>query len=89
MPAAPDIKAFFDEPTNTVSYLVSDPVTRQAAVIDPVWDLLDQAYSIVGVHPTLLERDFNIPALAELTSEVRRIADLQAAHAPGRRSRHG
>jgi glyoxylase-like metal-dependent hydrolase (beta-lactamase superfamily II) len=30
------IHAFFDEPTNTVSYLVSDPVTRQAAVIDPV-----------------------------------------------------
>jgi glyoxylase-like metal-dependent hydrolase (beta-lactamase superfamily II) len=38
MTAAPDIKAFFDEPTNTVSYLVSDPVTRQAAVIDPVLD---------------------------------------------------
>lgn len=38
MPAAPDIKAFFDEPTNTVSYLVSDPATRQAAVIDPVLD---------------------------------------------------
>lgn len=38
MTAAPDIKAFFDEPTNTVSYLVSDPETRQAAVIDPVLD---------------------------------------------------
>jgi glyoxylase-like metal-dependent hydrolase (beta-lactamase superfamily II) len=38
MTAAPDIKAFFDEPTNTVSYLVSDPDTRQAAVIDPVLD---------------------------------------------------
>ena len=63
--------------------------THGAAVIDPVWDLLDQAYSIVGVRPTLLERDFNIPALAELTSEVRRIADLQAARTPGRRSRHG
>ena len=32
------IQAFFDEPTYTVSYLVSDPVTRQAAVIDPVLD---------------------------------------------------
>lgn len=30
------IQAFFDEPTNTVTYLVSDPGTRQAAVIDPV-----------------------------------------------------
>ncbi len=35
---APVIRAFFDEPTNTVSYLVSDPVTHEAAVIDPVLD---------------------------------------------------
>jgi glyoxylase-like metal-dependent hydrolase (beta-lactamase superfamily II) len=35
---APVIKAFFDESTNTISYLVSDPVTRRAAVIDPVLD---------------------------------------------------
>ncbi len=32
------IRAFFDEPTNTVSYLVADPATKQAAVIDPVLD---------------------------------------------------
>lgn len=32
------IQAFFDEATNTVSYLVADPVTRQAALIDPVLD---------------------------------------------------
>jgi len=32
------IHAFFDEPTNTVSYIVADPATRQAAVIDPVLD---------------------------------------------------
>ena len=40
MPAAtgPEIAAFFDEPTNTVSYLVFDPVTRHGAVIDPVLD---------------------------------------------------
>lgn len=35
---APIIRAFFDEPTNTVSYLVADPVTGEAAVIDPVLD---------------------------------------------------
>ena len=34
----PVIHAFFDEPTNTVSYIVADPVTMQAAVIDPVLD---------------------------------------------------
>ena len=32
------IEAFFDEPTNTISYLVADPATRDAAVIDPVLD---------------------------------------------------
>jgi glyoxylase-like metal-dependent hydrolase (beta-lactamase superfamily II) len=34
----PAIHAFFDEPTNTVSYLAGDPATRRAAVIDPVLD---------------------------------------------------
>ncbi len=38
MRSAAQIQAFFDEATNTVTYLVSDPVTRQAAVIDPVLD---------------------------------------------------
>jgi glyoxylase-like metal-dependent hydrolase (beta-lactamase superfamily II) len=37
------IEAFFDEPTNTVSYLVSDPVTLKALVIDPVLDYDHQA----------------------------------------------
>ncbi len=34
----PLIHAFFDEATFTVSYLVADPATREAAVIDPVLD---------------------------------------------------
>ena len=34
----PVIEAFFDEATNTVSYLVFDPDTREAAIIDPVLD---------------------------------------------------
>lgn len=54
--------------------------THGAAVIDPVWALLDATYRIHGVAPTLLERDFNIPPLAELTREVERIARIQAAH---------
>jgi glyoxylase-like metal-dependent hydrolase (beta-lactamase superfamily II) len=32
------IRAFFDEPTNTVSYLIWDPATKEGAVIDPVLD---------------------------------------------------
>ena len=35
---APEIRAFFDEPTNTISYLISDPATKRGAVIDPVLD---------------------------------------------------
>ncbi len=34
----PDIRAFFDDATNTVTYLVWDRATRQGAVIDPVLD---------------------------------------------------
>jgi glyoxylase-like metal-dependent hydrolase (beta-lactamase superfamily II) len=34
--AKPEIKAVFDEPTNTVSYLVWDPATMEGAAIDPV-----------------------------------------------------
>ena len=34
--AEPEIQAFFDEPTNTVSYLVWDPATKEGAVVDPV-----------------------------------------------------
>jgi len=34
----PLIHAFFDEPTNTISYLVACPETREAMAIDPVLD---------------------------------------------------
>lgn len=34
----PIIESFFDEPTNTVSYVAHDPETRRAAIIDSVLD---------------------------------------------------
>lgn len=34
----PEVRAFFDEDTNTVSYVVSDPATRRCAAVDPVLD---------------------------------------------------
>jgi glyoxylase-like metal-dependent hydrolase (beta-lactamase superfamily II) len=34
----PTVRAFFDEPTNTISYLVTDPKTNAAAIVDPVLD---------------------------------------------------
>ncbi len=51
--------------------------THGTGVIDPVWDLLAEAYKRVGPLPTLLERDFNIPPLADLLVEVDRIRGLQ------------
>jgi uncharacterized protein (UPF0276 family) len=65
---------------NEAEDLVID--THGADVIDPVWSLLDATYRIHGVAPTLLERDFNIPPLAELAREVEHIARIQAAYCP-------
>ncbi|MFK7974832.1 MAG: DUF692 domain-containing protein [Halioglobus sp.] len=51
--------------------------THGADVIDPVWQLLAEAYALVGPVPTLLERDFNFPPMAELLDEVEQIRSLQ------------
>jgi glyoxylase-like metal-dependent hydrolase (beta-lactamase superfamily II) len=37
-PMNPDVRAFFDEATNTVTYLARDPASRACAVIDSVLD---------------------------------------------------
>jgi glyoxylase-like metal-dependent hydrolase (beta-lactamase superfamily II) len=34
----PQVQGFFDQATNTVSYVLIDPRTGRCAVIDPVWD---------------------------------------------------
>ena len=54
--------------------------THGADVIDPVWNLLDKAYELFGVFPTLLERDFNIPPIPELLKEVEQITTIQQKH---------
>ena len=51
--------------------------THGAPVIDPVWQLLEKAYEVHGVFPTLLERDFNIPPMSELLAELKTIEALQ------------
>ena len=35
----PEVEAFFDEPTNTISYIVKDPTSDACAVVDSVMDL--------------------------------------------------
>jgi uncharacterized protein (UPF0276 family) len=64
--------------------------THGAPVKDAVWSLLQDAYRLHGVHPTLLERDFNFPALPVLLAEVERIRLLQqAAQAQTGHAAHG
>ena len=53
--------------------------THGSTVIDPVWDLLAEAYLLFGNFPTLLERDTNIPPLLDLMAEVESIAILQSS----------
>ena len=54
--------------------------THGAPVIDPVWRLLDRAYELFGPMPTLVERDFNLPPMAELLAEVGQVRDIQSRH---------
>jgi glyoxylase-like metal-dependent hydrolase (beta-lactamase superfamily II) len=49
MPQPLKIRAFFHEPTFTVSYLAWDPATRRAAIIDSVLDF-DQKSGRTGTH---------------------------------------
>ena len=65
--------------------------THGADVIDPVWQLLDKTYQHFGVIPTLLERDFNLPSLAELLQEVEIIHALQSKwqDQTGEHAQHG
>ena len=51
--------------------------THGTPVDDQAWRLLEEAYSLFGPVPTLLERDFNFPPMEELLDEVRRIKQLQ------------
>ena len=55
--------------------------THGAAVIDPVWDLLERAYELYGPRPTLIERDFNFPPIAKLLDEVEHARVLQTRFA--------
>lgn len=60
--------------------------THGAAIVDPVWTLLGQAYELFGTFPTLLERDFNLPAMNELLSEVQKIKKIQNDYQSSRRA---
>ena len=51
--------------------------THGSNVVTPVWELLADTYEMLGNVPTVLERDFNIPSLGQLLSEVAKIKKYQ------------
>ena len=57
--------------------------THGMEVKDIVWQLLSETYRHHGVIPTLLERDFNFPAIDELIAEVDYIRTLQSQAGSG------
>jgi glyoxylase-like metal-dependent hydrolase (beta-lactamase superfamily II) len=69
----PIVKAFFDNATATVTYLVSDPATRMAAIIDPVLD-----YEPKSARTTTVSADALILAAASDGLDVRWILETHA-----------
>jgi len=51
--------------------------THGASIKSQVWDLLALTYAKHGKLPTLLERDFNFPAMGELLAEINQIKEYQ------------
>ena len=45
----PEVTAFFDEPTNTISYVVKDPASDSCAIVDSVMDI-DYAAGRISYH---------------------------------------
>jgi uncharacterized protein len=63
--------------------------THGAAIAEPVWRLYERLVARIGPTPTLIERDDNIPAFAELMAERERAhAVLAAAAEPAREPVH-
>ena len=65
------IAGHFEEAKDIIVY------THGADIVSPVWQLLQTCYQVHGVHPTLLERDFNIPETQVLLKEIDKIHRYQ------------
>jgi glyoxylase-like metal-dependent hydrolase (beta-lactamase superfamily II) len=73
LPPRAEIRAFFDEPTNTVSYLVHDPGTRDGAIVDPVLD-----YDHRSGKASTASADRMLAAAAEAGVTVRWVLETHA-----------
>ena len=63
MAAKPDVQAFFDEATNTISYIVKDPGSPSCAIVDSVMDIDYAAGRITYEHADELIRQIESQGL--------------------------
>ncbi|MEW7007824.1 MBL fold metallo-hydrolase [Lentilitoribacter sp. EG35] len=54
MDSKPEVEAFFDEATNTISYVVKDPTSSSCAIIDSVMDIDYAAGRITYQHADMI-----------------------------------
>ena len=78
----PTVQAFFDPATNTVTYLVSDPAARVAAIIDPVldYDPATSATSTTSADAVLAEAERQGLTLAWVLETHAHADHLSAGH---------
>ena len=83
MTAAPEVCGFFDNATNAVTYLVWDPATRDALVIDPVLDFdaasgrVDHS-SVAKVLNAAKDGDLHIGLVLETHAHADHLSGAQA-----------
>jgi glyoxylase-like metal-dependent hydrolase (beta-lactamase superfamily II) len=66
MATTPEVAAFYDRPTGSIQYIVTDPVTRRCAIIDPVLDFDERSGAILTTNADAL---LNYVAREQLTLE--------------------
>lgn len=63
MDVKPDVQAFFDDATNTISYIVKDPTSDACAIVDSVMDIDYAAGRITYDHADTLIRQIEAQSL--------------------------
>jgi len=82
----PDINAFFDPETSTLTYIVFDPKTKDAVIIDPVWNYEPEASKLTTkcadeVRDFVAARKLHVHLLMETHTHADHISSAQVLKA--------